>query len=111
MRTGRHFDGWFPLGPDAPTIAERWKAVQTSAAEAGRNASDVTCAIYLTLAINDDAAAAERQVDGFLEEYYSVPAAAMKRVQAATPGRRRREGVAAGVHRRRRVPRGAALRR
>ena len=86
VRTGRHFDGWFPLGPDAATIAERWKTVQSSAAEAGRAAGDVTCATYLTLAINDDAAVAERQVDTFLEEYYSVPAAAMKRVQACYAG-------------------------
>jgi hypothetical protein len=49
--------------------------VQASAEEADRAPGDVTCATYLTLAINDDASAAEQQVDTFLEEYYSGPAA------------------------------------
>jgi hypothetical protein len=60
--------------------------VQASAEEADRAPGDVTCATYLTLAINDDASAAEQQVDTFLEEYYSVPAATMKRVQACYAG-------------------------
>ncbi len=86
LRTGKHFDGWFPLGPDAATYAARWAAVQHSAAQAGRSAT-VTAAMYLTVSVDDDAEEAERRLDDYLGQYYApLPAAMMRRVQACYAG-------------------------
>ncbi len=85
-RTGRSFDGWFPLGPDAPTYRARWQAVQESAQGAGRAAA-VTAAMYLTVSIHDDVAEAERRLDDYLSHYYApAPASMMRRVQACYAG-------------------------
>ena len=86
QRTGTHFDGWFPLGPDATTYAARWAAVQQSAAQASRSA-EVTAAMYLTISVDDDADEAERRLDAYLGQYYApLPAAMLRRVQACYAG-------------------------
>jgi alkanesulfonate monooxygenase SsuD/methylene tetrahydromethanopterin reductase-like flavin-dependent oxidoreductase (luciferase family) len=86
QRTGRNFDGWFPLGPDAPTYRARWQEVATAAAAAGR-AGAVTGAMYLTISLHDDAGEAERRLDDYLARYYApAPAAMMRRVQACYAG-------------------------
>ena len=86
QRTGKLFDGWFPLGPDAATYRSRWHAVHDSAAVAGR-ADSVTAAMYLTVSIDADAAEAERRLDDYLAQYYApAPATAMRRVQACYAG-------------------------
>lgn len=85
-RTGRHFDGWFPLGPDAATYRARWAEVQASARHAGRTEA-VTAAVYLTVSLDDDAEVASQRLDRYLAQYYApVPAAAMRRVQACYAG-------------------------
>ena len=35
-RVGRHFDGWFPNGPDPAQYAETWRAMREAACTAGR---------------------------------------------------------------------------
>jgi alkanesulfonate monooxygenase SsuD/methylene tetrahydromethanopterin reductase-like flavin-dependent oxidoreductase (luciferase family) len=86
QRTGRHFDGWFPLGPDAPTYRARWQAVQTAATDAGRTGA-VTGAMYLTVSLHDDPQEAERRLDDYLAQYYApAPVAMMRRVQACYAG-------------------------
>ncbi|MBT3369593.1 MAG: LLM class flavin-dependent oxidoreductase [Rhodospirillaceae bacterium] len=86
VRTGRHFDGWFPTGPDAAGWDEQWTGVKDSAREAGRNPDDLVGAVYLTLAINDDAAKAQQQVDTFMEEYYGASAKVLAKHQATYAG-------------------------
>jgi len=85
-RAGRHFDGWFPTGPDAAGWAEQWAGVRDSAREAGRDPDDLVGALYLTMAINDDAAKAQQQVDTFMEEYYGVSAKVLAKHQATYAG-------------------------
>lgn len=85
-RTGQHFDGWFPLGPDAATYASRWGQVQAAARSAGREA-DVTGAMYLTVAFDEDPARADELLNDYLGRYYApAPAAVMRRVQACYGG-------------------------
>jgi len=85
-RTGRWFDGFFPLGPDAATFASRWRAVQASAETAGRSDA-VTAAIYLTVSTHDDPMEAERRLDAYLADYYApLPVAIMRQVQACFAG-------------------------
>lgn len=86
VRAGRRFDGWFPLGPDAATVGERWTSVLAAAAEAGRPAGAVTAAVYLTVAIDEDATSAGEQLDDYLQRYYAAPAVALRRFQACYAG-------------------------
>ncbi len=85
-RAGRHMDGWFPTGPDAQGWGAQWRSVRAHAEEAGRNPDAVVGAVYLTLALDDDAARAEARVDSYLEDYYGQPAALLKRRQACYAG-------------------------
>ena len=85
-RAGREFDGWFPTGPDAADWGERWREVQTIAAEVGRAPGSVTGAVYLTLAVDDDAAAGNARIDAYLEQYYGTPASILRRWQACFAG-------------------------
>jgi probable F420-dependent oxidoreductase len=85
-RAGRYFDGWFPTGPDAATFGTQWTEVQAIAREAGRDPGALTGAIYLTLAVDDNAAGAEARINGFLEDYYGQPAELLRRRQACYGG-------------------------
>ena len=84
-RAGRHFDGWFPTGPDAAGWAKQWSTVCQAAEEAGR-AGAVTGAVYLTVSIDDDAARANEQINSYLEQYYGQPAEILRRRQACFGG-------------------------
>ena len=85
-RAGRHFDGWFPTGPDPARWGEQWREVQAIAAQAGRPAGAVRAALYLTLALDDDPRAGNARIDAWLEGYYGVPAAALRKHQAVFAG-------------------------
>jgi alkanesulfonate monooxygenase SsuD/methylene tetrahydromethanopterin reductase-like flavin-dependent oxidoreductase (luciferase family) len=85
-RAGKWFDGWFPIAPDAATFARQWSEVKSIAQAAGRDATALTGAMYLTLAVDDDAARAEARLNAFLERYYGQPAPALRRRQATYAG-------------------------
>ena len=85
-RAGRTFDGWFPIEPDAARWGQMWAEVQRIARAAGRDPSAIDGAMYLTLALDDDAGRAEQRLNSFLETYYGQPAAAMRRRQATYAG-------------------------
>lgn len=86
IREAARFEGWFPLGPTAEFVAGQWPGVQAAARAAGRAPADVTCAAYVTLAIDPDPVAAERRLHGFFETYYAAPAPALLARQAAFAG-------------------------
>jgi probable F420-dependent oxidoreductase len=85
-RAGRHFDGWFPTGPDAKGWGEQWRRVQAIAAQAGRKPSDIEGAVYLTLAVDDDTHKAEARIDQFLSAYYGQRPDVLKKRQACFAG-------------------------
>jgi alkanesulfonate monooxygenase SsuD/methylene tetrahydromethanopterin reductase-like flavin-dependent oxidoreductase (luciferase family) len=85
-RAGRYFDGWFANEPDLARWSAQWAEVQQIVREAGRDVSRFVAAIYLTLAIDEDASLAEQRIDAFLERYYGQPAAVMRRRQACFAG-------------------------
>jgi alkanesulfonate monooxygenase SsuD/methylene tetrahydromethanopterin reductase-like flavin-dependent oxidoreductase (luciferase family) len=93
QRAGKWFDGWFPIRPDAPTFATQWQEVRTIAGAAGRDPDAMTGAMYLTLALDPDAARADARLNAFLERYYGVPAEGTRRRQASYAGPA--EGLAA----------------
>ena len=85
-RAARHFDGWFPNGPDAKRWGEQWRQVQAMAREAGRKPGAPEAALYLTLAVDENAARAGERMDDFLSAYYGQRPDVMKKRQACFSG-------------------------
>ena len=85
-RAARHYDGWFPIGPDPVTFGERRSRLVDAARAAGRDPGVLTTAMYLTVAVADDSAAAEAAIDSYLEGYYGAPAELLRRIQACRGG-------------------------
>jgi alkanesulfonate monooxygenase SsuD/methylene tetrahydromethanopterin reductase-like flavin-dependent oxidoreductase (luciferase family) len=85
-RAARHFDGWFAIEADLARWIEQWGEVQSIVAQAGRDPGNFVAAMYLTLAIDENAGRANQRLDAFLENYYGEPAAAMRRLQACYAG-------------------------
>jgi alkanesulfonate monooxygenase SsuD/methylene tetrahydromethanopterin reductase-like flavin-dependent oxidoreductase (luciferase family) len=82
-RAAKHFDGWMPLDPDPERWGRQWKEVRELAAREGRDPGGLTGAMYLTVALAEDAARADAQLDDFLGRYYAPrPAAVMRKGQA-----------------------------
>ena len=86
LREAARFDAWFPTGPSVEFFSQHWPGVQTAARAAGRDPASITGAAYLTLALDRDAAAAERRMDSFLETYYAAPARVIRARQAGYAG-------------------------
>jgi alkanesulfonate monooxygenase SsuD/methylene tetrahydromethanopterin reductase-like flavin-dependent oxidoreductase (luciferase family) len=85
-RAARHFDGWFANEADLGRWKQQWAEVQQILREAGRDAGGFVAAIYVTLAIDEDASRAARRIDAFLERYYGQPAEVMRRRQGVYGG-------------------------
>ena len=78
-RAAKHFDGWFPNGPQPAKWGEQWREVQRLAKEAGRDPAQLTGAVYLTLALDEDASRAQSRIDSLLTAYYNAPAEVLRR--------------------------------
>jgi alkanesulfonate monooxygenase SsuD/methylene tetrahydromethanopterin reductase-like flavin-dependent oxidoreductase (luciferase family) len=85
-RAARHFDGWFANEASLARWSEQWAEVQTIVREAGRDVGSFTAAMYMTLAIDEDAERAGQRIDAFLENYYGQAAEVMRRRQACYAG-------------------------
>ena len=85
-RAARHFDGWFANEASLARWREQWSEVRAIVEEAGRDLAQFAAAIYVTLAVDEDAGRAEQRIDAFLENYYGQPAAVMRRRQACYAG-------------------------
>ena len=86
QRTGRLYDGWFPNLPTPEEYPAQLEEVRSAARAAGRDPETITAAMYLTLAIDDDAARADARINAYLEHYYNVPAAGMRARQRSFAG-------------------------
>jgi len=85
-RTGRLYDGWFPNLPTPEEYPAQMEEVRAAARAANRDPQAITSAMYLTLAIDDDAARADAKINSYLEHYYNVPAAGMRARQRSFAG-------------------------
>src|SRR5215831_19162252 len=54
-RAAKYFDGWFANEASLARWSGQWKEVQAIVRDAGRDVSQFAAAIYLTLAVDDDA--------------------------------------------------------
>ncbi|MEM7100243.1 MAG: LLM class flavin-dependent oxidoreductase [Pseudomonadota bacterium] len=82
-RAARQFDGWMPIGPDPDTFGQRCRFYQNECAVLAK--TPTTC-LYLTLCLDEDETLAETRLNDYLEQYYKVPAQAMRRIQACCGG-------------------------
>ena len=85
-RAARHFDGWFANEADLGRWKQQWAEVQQILRDAGRDVSQFVAAIYVTLAIDEDAGRAGQRIDAFLEGYYGQPAEVMRGRQGVYGG-------------------------
>jgi alkanesulfonate monooxygenase SsuD/methylene tetrahydromethanopterin reductase-like flavin-dependent oxidoreductase (luciferase family) len=86
QRVGKTCDGWFPNAPDPTQFAAQWDEIRGIASDAGRDASKLSAAMYLTLTVDEDVARAAARMDAFLEGYYGAPAAVLRQRQAVYSG-------------------------
>jgi len=86
LRLAARFDAWFAGGPDIGFFAEHLAGIQAAARDAGRAADAVSGAVYVTLALDANAVAAEQRLNAFLETYYAVPGPTMRARQACYAG-------------------------
>lgn len=88
-RAGRYFDGWMPSGAGTPAEwATKWNAIKDYASAANRDPSKLTGSAYVTIAVNDDAAAAKRELDVYLEGYYNQDSDIIRSQQYCFSGNR-----------------------
>jgi alkanesulfonate monooxygenase SsuD/methylene tetrahydromethanopterin reductase-like flavin-dependent oxidoreductase (luciferase family) len=85
-RAGKFFDGWFPNAPDAEGYATLWSEIKGIAHAAGRDPAALTGAMYLTVALDENATQADARMNTFLERYYGQPAAVLRARQAHYAG-------------------------
>ena len=80
-RIAAHFDGWFPIGPNPATFGEKHNNLKALC-----GSKPVSTALYATVAVMDDEAAADQAINDYLHSYYNVPPAAMRNIQACCGG-------------------------
>ncbi len=85
-RAAKYFDGWFPLGPDAPEFGRRQQLFAASAEKLGRDSNELTTALYLTVAVANTEAEGDAAVNDYLQNYYSMDPALMRTIQACYGG-------------------------
>lgn len=86
-RCARYFDGWFPSGPGGGEDWTRsWNQLTGFAKEEGRDASAITGAAYVTVAINDDIDAANAELNDYLGNYYLLDPERIRREQYCFAG-------------------------
>jgi alkanesulfonate monooxygenase SsuD/methylene tetrahydromethanopterin reductase-like flavin-dependent oxidoreductase (luciferase family) len=78
-RAAKHFDGWFPNGPQPDKWGAMFAEAKALAKKEGRDPAAMAGASYLTVAIDENTERANARIDAFLEGYYGAPAAALRR--------------------------------
>ena len=85
-RAGKYFDGWFSIEPSLARWSDQLAQARQVVREAGRDVGAFAAAIYMTLAVDEDASRAEQRIDAFLENYYGQPASLIRQRQACYGG-------------------------
>ncbi len=85
-RTGRHYDGWMPYPPSADRYADGLAAVRAAAAEAGRDATAVTPALFVSVVVTGTVEQGRELLAAFAEASYGMPLDQLEQIQALAAG-------------------------
>ena len=102
-RAGRLYDGWMPYPPAADSYSEGLAAVRQAAADAGRTASAITPALFVSVAVTESVSGGRELLAEFSSANYGLPLDQLETIQALAAGppdyvaERLRAYVAAGA--------------
>jgi alkanesulfonate monooxygenase SsuD/methylene tetrahydromethanopterin reductase-like flavin-dependent oxidoreductase (luciferase family) len=85
-RAGRLYDGWLPYPPDPADYRTGLARVRQAATSAGRPADAISPAMFVTVLVCDDEAAAERGLDAYCRATYGLPYETARTIQAMVAG-------------------------
>ncbi len=81
-RVAEKYDGWLPFLPDAEAYGRARAKIAELAEAAGRTPDAVTPALYATVTVNRDEAAAKAELEHYIEHYYGRSLEQMSAIQA-----------------------------
>ncbi|MFF7635766.1 LLM class flavin-dependent oxidoreductase [Kitasatospora sp. NPDC008050] len=81
-RVARDYDGWLPFLPSTEAYASARKQLAELCVEAGRAPEAVTPALYATITVNRDEAAAKAELEHYISHYYGRSLEQMAAIQA-----------------------------
>lgn len=81
-RVALRYDGWLPYLPSVAAYRRAWQRIGELVAANGRPADAVTPGLYATITVNGDEAAAEAELEDYVQRYYGRPLDAMTEIQA-----------------------------
>ncbi|HEY7874023.1 MAG TPA: LLM class flavin-dependent oxidoreductase, partial [Actinomycetota bacterium] len=84
-RAGESFDGWIPYPPSADDYSRGLATASQAAADAGRDPSEFTPALYVTVNLGEPEAA-HAELEHYVSEYYAMPLELMSTLQAFYAG-------------------------
>ena len=96
-RTGRRYDGWVPYPPDPADFESGLASLRSAASDAGRDADDITPALYLTVVVDDDPERGRKTAEELCLRWYELPFEMVSAIQAFVIGSAAH--VAAGIAR------------
>jgi alkanesulfonate monooxygenase SsuD/methylene tetrahydromethanopterin reductase-like flavin-dependent oxidoreductase (luciferase family) len=80
-RTGTLYDGWMPILINPDEYARSLAAIRETASAAGRDPDAISTSLYVTVNINQDAAAAKAGLNDYTHTYNELPLSAMEPYQ------------------------------
>ncbi|MEU5576906.1 LLM class flavin-dependent oxidoreductase [Streptomyces huasconensis] len=81
-RVAEKYDGWLPFLPDAEAYGRARARIAELAEAAGRTPDAVTPALYATVTVDRDEAAAKAELEHYIEHYYGRSLEQMSAIQA-----------------------------
>jgi alkanesulfonate monooxygenase SsuD/methylene tetrahydromethanopterin reductase-like flavin-dependent oxidoreductase (luciferase family) len=85
-RTGRRYDGWMPYPPTPDGYREGLAAVREAAVAAGRAASEITPALFVSVVLTDTVERGRVLLDEFARASYGLPLDQLEQIQALAAG-------------------------
>jgi len=85
-RTGRLYDGWLPYPPDPADYRSGLHQVRLAAATAGRDAGEVTPALFVTVRIDTDVTASRAALERYARANYGMSLNDLESIQAVVTG-------------------------
>jgi alkanesulfonate monooxygenase SsuD/methylene tetrahydromethanopterin reductase-like flavin-dependent oxidoreductase (luciferase family) len=85
-RIGRKYDGWLPYPPTPAGYADGLAAVRAAATAAGRDATAVTPALFVSVVLTETMEQGRAQLAEFVQASYGLPLDQVEQIQALAAG-------------------------